>query len=146
MNNEESAEKAPLDMQGRGYSEEEINNIYALGRLFLENGDSRRAMLVFHGLTEVATDFVPAWLGLATISLEEGEFDGSIQALYKALEFDAESNVAMLLLVSCLISVGDYTRAGTYLGELGDRIESWDLNSFAEKQFYNAQLARYQSR
>lgn len=130
----------------RGYSDEEVAHIYELGRLSLENGDLRRAEAIMVGLTEVAPDFSSAWLGLAYIHIQNRNFEAAVQSTRQALKVDPGSREAMLYLIACLLTTGDYSSAGTYLGELSEMIESGTLEDPNMLRFYRTQLARYQSR
>jgi lipopolysaccharide biosynthesis regulator YciM len=46
---------------------------YELGRSYLEAGDLERAKKVFRGVIKLDKDFVPAYLGLGEVMLEEGK-------------------------------------------------------------------------
>lgn len=134
------------DLQRSGYSEDEILNIHALGCALLENGTLKQAEIVFHGLTEVLPDFVPAWLGLSYVRGQEGNYEGAQSAAEQALRCDAESAEAMLYLISFMLTTGDLQSAGTYLGEIADRIESNEVQDPALIRFFRAQMVRYQNR
>lgn len=138
--------KAPSEVLKRGYSDDEILHIYELGRLCLENGDVRRAESILSGLTYIAPDFAPAWLGMSYVHIQAKNHDAALQAARQALRLDAESVEAMLFLISCLLTHGDYNSAGTYLGEVADRIDGGSVDRPNLVRFYRAQLARYQNR
>ena len=53
---------------------------------------------------------------------------------------------AMLFLATCLLTNGDYNAAGTYLGEVGEKIESGMVDSPTVIRFFKGQLARFQNR
>ncbi|NLF25378.1 MAG: tetratricopeptide repeat protein [Deltaproteobacteria bacterium] len=137
---------SPSELLKRGYSEDEISHIYELGRLFLENGEVRRAEAIFQGLTEIAPEFPAGWLGLSYVGIQNKNLDDAIFAARQALRLDPEFNEALLYLVCCLLSIGDYTTAGTYLGELGEKIEGGAITHPNMIRFYKAQLMRYQNR
>lgn len=134
------------DKAKRGYSFQEISNIYELGRFFLENGDIHRGEAIMLGLTHVAPEFMPSWLGLAYVNIHVGNFEQALQASRQAYRLDPDSLVAILFLVSCLMSQGDYNTAGTYLGEVSDKIEGGFVTHPNVIRFYKAQLIRYQDR
>jgi tetratricopeptide (TPR) repeat protein len=143
---EDQARPSPSELLKRGYSEEEISHIYELGRLCLENGEIRRAEAIFQGLTEIVPEFSAGWLGLAYVGIQNKNLDDAIFAARQALRLDPEFNEAVLYLTCCLLSVGDYTTAGTYLGEIGEKIEGGAITHPNMIRFYRAQLMRYQNR
>ncbi len=130
----------------RGYSDAEIDHIYALGRMFLENGDLRKAEAIMHGLGEVAPDFAPAFLALAYIQYHHKAIDDGVKLARHALKLDQKCVEAALFLIAGLMTVGDLQSAGTYLGEIGDQIEAGQIEDPKCLRFYKAQLARYQSK
>lgn len=135
-----------MDIQRSGYSDEEVQFVYELGRFCLENGDVRRGEQVMQGLTQVAPEFAPAWLGLSYIHILQNNFDAAIYAARQALNVQPNFLEAMLFLVACLLTTEDYTAAGTYLGELGERIEAGGVDNPHITRFYKMQLGRYQNR
>ena len=134
------------DLSRRGYSEEEISSMYELGRLHLENGNVRGAEAIFAGHREVAPEFYPALLGFAYIQISQREYDAAVHTIRQALRLKPDSLEAMLYLVACLLTVHDYNAAGTILGEVGEVIESGEVENPNLSRFYRAQLARYQTR
>ena len=134
-----------LEPVSSGYSKDEISHLYELGRFTLENGELRRAESVFLGLNHVAPDFAPAWLGMAYIHIHDKNWDEAIHCSRQALRIQPDSNEAMLYLVACLLTTGDYNSAGTYLGEVGERIEIGQVSNSAVIRFFRAQLARFQT-
>ena len=130
----------------RGYSEEEISTIYELGRLYLESGLFPAAENIMRGLTEVVPDFAPGWLGLCYLHIQNKNSDAALQAARQAVRADSSSIEAQLFLITCFLSVGDYNSAGTYLGEVGESIETGSVEDPNLIRFFKAQLARYQSR
>lgn len=145
-NSEGEIRRSPSELLKRGYSDEEIAHIYELGRLCLENGDIRRAEVVFEGITKIAPEFAPGWLGAAYIYIQNKNLDDAIYAARQAMRLDPDFSEAMLYLVSCLLTVGDYSAAGTYLGEIGEKIEGGSITHPNMIRFYKAQLARYQNK
>ncbi|MCO6431223.1 MAG: tetratricopeptide repeat protein [Deltaproteobacteria bacterium] len=135
----------PDQMRG-GYSEEEVSSIYELGRIYLENGNLKAAEAIMQGLTEVVPDFSPAWLGLCYIQVFSNNYDAALLAARRAHTADPASPEALLFLISCLLSSGDYHAAGTYLGEIGEKIEGGGITDPEIVRFFRAQLARYQAR
>lgn len=129
-----------------GYSDDEIDHLYELGRFFLENGEARKAEAVWNGLTSVAPAYAPAWLGMCVVQTQANAIEQAIHSARAALKADPESVEAMLFLASCFLTASDFNAAGTYLGEAGERIESGGVENPQLFRFYRAQLARYQSR
>lgn len=146
MTKKSARERLGSEIVKRGYSDEEIANIYELARFSLENGDWHRAEAIASGLVEVAPDFAPAWLSLAYIRIQNKAYEAAIQAASQALRVNPELAEAQLFLVACLLTTGDYNSAGTYLGEVGERIESGQVRDPNVIRFYRTQLARFQSR
>jgi Tfp pilus assembly protein PilF len=138
--------RSPSEVIKRGYSDDELANIYALGRLFLECGQLRRAEIVFRGITEVAPEFAPAWLGLGYIKMIQGQYDLALVEVSRALRRHPESPEAMLMNVICSLSTGDLNAAGTFLGELKDEIDAQKISDTFLLRLYRSQLIRFQSR
>jgi Tfp pilus assembly protein PilF len=134
------------EVSGRGYSDEEVANIYELGRLYLESGNFKAAESIMRGLTEVAPSFTPSWLGLSYLFAMNKNHDSAIACARQALRSQSDSVEALLFLVAFLFSVGDVNSAGTFLGEAGELIESKVIDNHNILRFYRAQLARYQVR
>lgn len=130
----------------KGYSEEEVHDIYSLGKLWLYTGHHKRAEVVLSGLNEVAPDFAPAWLGTAFLRSIRGDIEGGLSAARHALRSEPESAEAMLYVVALSLTLGDVSTAGTYLGEVGDSIQAGRASNEHIARFYRMQLARYQSR
>ena len=132
------------DVLKRGYSDEELSHIYELGRFHLENGQVKRAETIFSGIISVAPEYVPAWLGLACVHVHENNVEAALQAARSAQRITADSPEVLLFLSSCLLMLGDYTAAGTYLGEVGERIQSGNIDTPNIVRFFRSQLARYE--
>ena len=139
-------ERRPSEVLKRGYSDEEVQSIYALGKLFLESGDLRKAEVLFGGLTEIAPDFAAGWLGHAYVYASGRNFDQAIYCARQALRINPDLIEATLYLIALFLTTRDYNSAGTYLGEVGERVESGSVQSQELIRFYKGQLARYQSR
>jgi hypothetical protein len=52
----------------------------------------------------------------------------------------------MLFVVIAALALKDSSMAGTYLGEVGDRIEQGQVSNPNVTRLYKMQLARYQNR
>ncbi len=143
--------RTPSQVIKRGYTDEEILGIYSLGRLAVEAGNLRRAEKLFRGLTQVAPDFVLAWLGLAYVRLVQEEYQVSVSLLNRALSLQNNSIEAMLMHSICSLNSGDLNAAGTFLGEIRDIIE--ELKNTKSRRvdsrlvrLLECQIARFQSR
>lgn len=134
------------DAGRRNYSDDEVNDIYKLGKLWLETGQHKRAEAIMSGLNEVAPDFAPAWLATSLLRSIAGNYDIALQAATNALRIDPESAEAMLYIVALAMTMGDVATAGTYLGEVGEGIEQGVVRNHNVTRFYKMQLARYQAR
>lgn len=142
----DSLEKRTTEVPRKTYTYEEITDIYALGRMWLESGNLRKAETVMAGLNEIDPEFAAGWLGTAYIRSISGDLDGALIAAKNALKNSPESLESMLYVVTLALSTGDYSTAGTYLGEVGDRIQVSRDVSTATMRMYRIQLTRYQSR
>lgn len=130
----------------RGYSEEEVTQIYELARLWLESGEIKKAEIVLSGLTEVAPDFAPGWLALSYVHIQNRNYDSAVSASRSALKVSPDMHEATLYLVACYMTLGDVNAAGTLLGEIGERIEAGMIDDPNVIRVYKLQLARFQSR
>lgn len=138
--------RSPGDLARSGYSEEEIYGIYALACMLLENGSLKQAETILMGLAEVVPEFAPVLLALAYVRGQDGNYDSAQSFAEQALRIDAESPEAMLYLITFLLTTGDLQSAGTYLGEIADRIESNQIQDPVLIRFFRAQMVRYQAR
>lgn len=134
------------DLSRSGYSEDEIFAIYALACTFLENGALKQGEALLVGLAEIVPDFSPVFMALAYIRGQDGNFESAQSLSEQALRIDPDSPAAMLYLITFLLTTGDMQTAGTYLGEIADRIESTDIQDPTLIRFFRAQMARYQTR
>jgi Tetratricopeptide repeat len=99
-----------------------------------------------HGLNEVAPGFSKAWLASAYLAIIGQDYDTAIAFAQNAMRSEPDAVEAMLLLASCLLITGDFNSAGTYLGEVGERIEMGTVKNPNVSRLFKMQLARYQSR
>lgn len=128
------------------YSADEVLDIYALGKMWLETGQVRKAEVIMQGLNSVAPDFLPGWLGMSVVQSTLGNIEGALATAQKALKLDAESAPAMLCVVVASLNISDMSTAGTLLGEVGELIEAQKVSDPNVTRLYNMQLARYQSK
>lgn len=138
--------RSPSEMIRRGYTDAEIESIFALARLFLESGSFSRASVILKGLIEVAPEFAPAWLALGYIAIMNGEYEQALGQSSQVLRRNPTNPEAMLMNVICSLSTGDINSAGTYLGELKDGIDGETINNPQLIRLYQSQLVRFQSR
>ena len=141
----EDSPAVPEAVRG-GYTEDEISHIYELGRLHLENGNIVQAEVIMHGLNEVAPGFSAAWLASSYIAIQHKDYEAAMHAAAQALRANPDSTEAVLYLSACLMTSGDFNSAGTYLGEVGEKIDTGLVDNPNFIRFYKAQLARYQTR
>ena len=134
------------ELPRRKYSRDEVVDIYELGKFWLESGQYKRAEAVMTGLNEVAPDFAPAWLGTAFLRSVASDYDGVVVAAKAALRLEQDSVEAMLFLAMAALALKDVNTAGTYLGEVGDRLEQGGVSNPNVARLYKMQLARYQNR
>jgi Flp pilus assembly protein TadD len=141
MNNESSA----VESHRSNYSKEEQLDIYALGRMCLESGQVKRAQVILRGLTTVAPEFVPGWLATAVAQATLGNVEQSLDAARQALKLQPDSAIAMIILVTTSLTLGDQSTAGTYLGELNDMIEQGAVSDPNLIRLFKMQMVRYNS-
>jgi tetratricopeptide (TPR) repeat protein len=67
------------------------------GQFEIQSGNFAAAQNFFEGLTTRAPDFIPAWLGLAEVALDQKDFTDCSTALNKALAADADNVDALVL-------------------------------------------------
>ena len=132
-----------LALMRRTYSDEEIDLIYELAKFHIENGALIKASTLITGLLEVTHTYAPAWLAKCYLQLTEKNYDAATMSARQAVKIDPDSAEAMLFLIACLLTSRDYNAAGTYLGEVKDKIESGAIDDPNQIHFFKAQMARY---
>lgn len=125
------------------YSREELVDIYALVKVCLETGQIKRAEVIARGLITVAPDFVPGWLASAIIQASAGNLEAAQDAARRALKAQPDSAVAMIVLVTTSLTLGDRGTAGTYLGEINEMIEQGSVTDPNLIRVFKMQMARY---
>lgn len=131
------------DTSRASYSRDEQRDIYALGKMCLETGHTKRAEVILKGLTTVAPDFLPGWLALSVAQATLGNSEASNESARRALKLQVDSPVGMIILVTTALALGDQSTAGTYLGELKDVIEQGIVNDPNIVRLFKMQMARY---
>lgn len=134
------------DLPRRKYSRDEVVDMYELGKFWLESGQYKRAEAIMTGLNEVAPDFAPAWLGTAFLCSVASDYHAVAAAAKAALRSEQDNVEAMLFLAMAALALKDLNTAGTYLGEVGDRLEQGAVSNPNVGRLYKMQLARYQNR
>jgi Tfp pilus assembly protein PilF len=125
------------------YSKEELVDMYALAKMFLETGQIKRAEVIARGLTTVAPEFVPGWLAWSVVSASLGNIEAAFEAARKALKYQSDSAAAMMLIVTTAMTLGDLSTAGTYLGEVKEMIDQGSISDPNVLRLYRMQMARY---
>lgn len=125
------------------YSTEQIQDIYALAKMFLETGHYRRAEKLISGLNCVAPEFSLGWLASALVDVSLGRIERARESALKALRVKPDLSEAMILIVVTSLSLQDYATAGTYLGELRDRIENGEVSDPGIIRLFKMQMVRY---
>ncbi len=115
---------------------------YELGRSLLEAGDLEKAKKTFRGAIKLDKDFVPAYLGLGEVYLEEGKISGAAELWEKSYQMTSSTRL-LLRLEDLYLKQGEpgraieiYTQAVTwkpqdnrlkfFLGKLYYRLEMVD--------------------
>lgn len=134
---------AAADASRASYSKDEQNDIYALAKMCLETGHTRRAEVILKGLTTVAPDFLPGWLALSVAQATLGNSEAANDSARRALKLQSDSPAGMIFLVTTALTLGDQSTAGTYLGELNDVIEQGIVNDPNIVRLFKMQMVRY---
>lgn len=134
------------NLKARLYSEQEIQLLYELGRLFLENGEQRKAEIILKGIVSVDPTFKAAWLGLAYLYHYNSQIDEGIVAAKKVLELEPGSVEGALFLVIFMYSSGEISASGAILGEIREKVESGLVKEPNIIRIYRSQLERFSSR
>ena len=122
-----------------------MDAIYSLGLAFIENGDISKARSIFEGLIQVDNEYLKGFLGMIYLEIESNDMTNAMKYCQKALKINPSSYEVILMYISCLISVGEYNKAGTYLGEIADAIKDNLISDYDIIRFYKSQLIRYQA-
>jgi Flp pilus assembly protein TadD len=125
------------------YSNEEQLDIYALAKMSIETGQLKRAELILRGLTTVAPEFLPGWLGLSVVKSSLGEFEPALEAAKQAVRVQNDSPAGLILVVVNALTLGDRSTAGTYLGELKDMIDQGIIVEPNIIRLFKMQMVRY---
>lgn len=138
--------KTDSELVRKNYTDEEITLIYELARLSFESGNHRRAEILARGLIAVAPDFIPSYIVLAMVLAFSKIYDQANDLLQTVLRLNEHSLEAQLLAASIYLTQGNYTMAGTMLGEAAEQIKFASDVAPSLKSFYQIQLARFEGR
>lgn len=127
----------------RRYSDAEVQAIFEVGRLQVVAGEIGAGEAIFRGLTDVAPDYLPAWIGIAYARYIEGDFEAGLQAARQAVRVDPNSIAGLLMLVNGLLCTDDINSAGAFLGEAREQLEV-SAPPAEHRKLYKLLLARYQ--
>ncbi len=113
---------------------------YELGRSLLEAGDLERAKKIFRGVIKLDKDFIPAYLGLGEVYLEEGKIRDAAELWEKAYKMTS-SILLLLRLEDLYLKQGEpgkaieiYTQAVTW------RPQDSSLKFFIGKLYYRLEM------
>jgi tetratricopeptide (TPR) repeat protein len=90
-------------------------------------GDLEGAMTMFREAAEIDPEFVPAFTGIATVAMEQGNYEEAVKAAEKAVTLDPESYRALQLRYDAYRNLGDETKAAAAanaLRQAGDITEA----------------------
>ena len=138
-------QKALSEHIRRGYSNNEIEELFALAHLFLSIGSIHKAETILKGVVNIAPSYSAAFLGLSYVSIMKEDISEAIKHAETALVADTDSIEAILYLAALLMTSGDNARAGAFIGEAGEMLEKAQLKNASVRKFYNMQLTRYQA-
>ena len=128
----------------RVYSDDEQIALYELGRFLYSVGSLRRAEMIAEGLIAVAPRFAEGWLLRAVLFWHRWQTVEAEDAVRQSLRCNSDSLEASLLFVSCLLTRQDLQSAGTFLGEIGERMAESSKVDQRLRRFYESQIVRYQ--
>ena len=113
---------------------------YELGRFLLEKGDLEQARRVFRGVIKLDKDFIPAYLGLGEVYLEEGKAKDAAELWEKA--FKMTSSIVLLLRLEDLwLRQGEPGRAiELYKQAVIWRPEDVSVKFFLGKLYYRLEM------
>lgn len=134
------------DLVRKNYTDEEITLLYELGRLSFESGNHRRAEALARGLIAVAPDFIPSYILLATVLAFAKAYDQATDLIQSVLRLNENNLEAHLLGASIYLTQGNFTMAGTMLGEASERIKFGNDIPPLLANFYQIQLARFEAK
>ena len=136
---------SPSEILRRGYSDQEVKDIYAFGRYLFGAGRLNDARAVFEAVSNIVPSFLPGWLGLCAVQVQIGNKEQAVSAARHAYRLGPDYPLVILFLIIALLGTGDYTAAGSYLGELGEKVDAGMVNDTRLVRLYRAQISRYRA-
>ncbi len=113
---------------------------YELGRSVLEKGDLEQARKVFRGVIKLDKDFIPSYLGLGEVYLEEGKAKEAAELWEKAYKMTS-SIVLLLRLEDLWLKQGEPGKAiELYKLALTWRPEDMTVKFFLGKLYYRLEM------
>jgi tetratricopeptide (TPR) repeat protein len=136
---------SPSEILKRGYSDAEVKDLYAFGRHLYSMGRYNDAKTVFEALSNIVPSYLSAWLGLCAVQIQLSNREQAVFAARQAYRLGPDLPLVLLLLIIALLGAGDYTAAGTYLGEFGEKVDAQQVTDSRLVRLYRAQINRYRS-
>ncbi len=113
---------------------------YELGRSHLEAGDLERAKKIFRGVIKLDKDFIPAYLGLGEVYLEESKVHDAADLWEKAYKMTS-STLLLLRLEDLYLKQGEPGRAiELYMQAVNWKPQDSGLKFFLGKLYYRLEM------
>lgn len=113
---------------------------YELGRSLLEAGDLERAKKIFRGVIKLDKDFIPAYLGLGEVYLEENKVNDAADLWEKAYKMTA-STLLLLRLEDLYLKQGEPGKAiEIYTQAVNWKPQDSGLKFFLGKLYYRLEM------
>jgi tetratricopeptide (TPR) repeat protein len=113
---------------------------YELGRALLEAGDLERAKRIFRGVIKLDKDFIPAYLGLGEVYLEESKVRDSAELLEKSYKMTS-STLLLLRLEDLYLKQGEPGKAiEIYKQAVNWKPQDSSLKFFLGKLYYRLEM------
>jgi tetratricopeptide (TPR) repeat protein len=113
---------------------------YEHGRSLLEGGDLERAKKIFRGVIKLDKDFIPAYLGLGEVYLEENEVSEATELWAKAFKMTS-STLFLLRLEDLHLKLGEPGKAiEIYTQAVNWKPQDVSLKFFLGKLYYRLEM------
>jgi lipopolysaccharide biosynthesis regulator YciM len=113
---------------------------YELGRSLLEDGNLDKAKRIFKGVLRLDKDFIPAYLGLGEVYLQEGDIAGASELWEKSYQ-TTSSIIFLLRLEDLYLSLGEPNKIiEIYQKTLSTKPNDLILNFFLGKLYYRLEM------
>ena len=126
------------------YSSDQLSLVYNLGVFYLENHDFTAARNILNGLSILSPENAQVWHSLSLANLALEDLPGAYSTSRQALRLDPSDPHILLTVSSILMSQGDFTTAGSYLGEFSELVEQGKIREKRLIDFYKILLARFE--